>query len=388
MSEVASLRDLVELRGEKISVAKDPRLPYIGLEHVAQNSGAIIGSAPSTSSVSINNTFVAGDILFGKLRPNLRKCAQATFAGYCSTDLLVFRAKAPTNPGFAARTLQSDRVFAEALRTAEGTKMPRTSWPALQHLEVFNPPVSQQRRIAEILDAVDHSIRSIERLIVKLEQVKRGLLHDLLESRFEVADVFCTLRDVATVTVGFVGPTAEHYTSAGAGVVFFRTGNIDAAGLSYEDVRWVTRSFHEANPKSALQNGDVVVSRVGYTGIAAVCRGLSAANCANMIIIRPSALLDPDYLRLVFGIESTVRQIEGFTAGSAQPVLNIRLVQRLRIPVPDLAQQRDVVLADVTTTNRLRSCEKELGKLLAVKRGLIDDLLTGRVRVNGDEDAA
>ena len=73
----ASLDDLVALQTEKIFVNKDPKLPYIGLEHMAQGEPRLLGTANSSSSISVNAVFKKGDILFGKLRPNLRKSIKA-----------------------------------------------------------------------------------------------------------------------------------------------------------------------------------------------------------------------------------------------------------------------------------------------------------------------
>ena len=136
--------------------------------------------SPSTISVSTNSVFHSDDILFGKLRPNLKKCVRATFSGYCSTEILVFQASDGIEPRFAAQVFRWDRVFDEAVKTAEGTRMPRTSWPKLKEFLVRIPPLPEQRRIAEILDTVDDVIQQTEALIAKLKLMKAGLLHDLL----------------------------------------------------------------------------------------------------------------------------------------------------------------------------------------------------------------
>jgi type I restriction enzyme, S subunit len=83
------LDELVYLSKERIREHKDPRLPYIGLEHMAQGKPFLIDTALSSASVSTNCVFEPGDILFGKLRPNLKKSIRVDFPGYCSTDILV-----------------------------------------------------------------------------------------------------------------------------------------------------------------------------------------------------------------------------------------------------------------------------------------------------------
>jgi type I restriction enzyme S subunit len=134
-----TLGHLVALQKAKVAGKKDITRSYVGLENLASGRPEILGTLPSSESVSVNSVFEVDDILFGKLRPNLRKCVAASFAGYCSTDILVLRARAGVNPRFAAHVLQSDGVFAAAVRSAVGTKMPRTNWAALEALSVFAP---------------------------------------------------------------------------------------------------------------------------------------------------------------------------------------------------------------------------------------------------------
>ena len=74
----------------------DGETPYVGLEHLAQGFPAFVGRGTESEVKSSKTAFKAGDILFGKLRPYLRKGAQADFDGVCSTDILAFRAKAPS----------------------------------------------------------------------------------------------------------------------------------------------------------------------------------------------------------------------------------------------------------------------------------------------------
>ena len=173
------LDSLAALVNEKVTTAKDPSKPYVGLEHLPSGGSLLLGTAESGQSISTNNAFRAGDVLFGKLRPRLRKSVRAPFAGYCSTDILVLRPAADVDPIFAGFVLQSDAVFAEAIRTEEGTKMPRCSWGTLKHLRVYCPKPSQQKRIAQILSTVDEAIEQTEALIAKTQQTKAGLMHDL-----------------------------------------------------------------------------------------------------------------------------------------------------------------------------------------------------------------
>src|SRR5690349_16635076 len=102
------ISELVISVSDKVSGKKNPDIPYVGLEHIAPNEPFFITTVPSDTSISVNSIFKKGDILFGKLRPNLRKSLQVLFDGYCSTDILVLRARPGILSKFAARVLQSE----------------------------------------------------------------------------------------------------------------------------------------------------------------------------------------------------------------------------------------------------------------------------------------
>src|SRR5438105_1966137 len=133
-NESTPLSQLVSLVIEKVTVNKDSTKPYVGLEHIPSNGSMLLSVGSATDSVSTNNVFRSGDTLFGKLRPRLRKSVRVNMDGYCSTDILVLRPANSADAKFVSFVLQSDPIFAEAIRTEEGTKMPRCSWQSLQVL--------------------------------------------------------------------------------------------------------------------------------------------------------------------------------------------------------------------------------------------------------------
>src|SRR5437016_5837698 len=80
-------------------MTKGQRL-YLGLEHLASGFPALVGRGKESEVRSGKTAFRRGDVLFGKLRPYLRKSALAREAGICSTDILVFRASEKSLPEF------------------------------------------------------------------------------------------------------------------------------------------------------------------------------------------------------------------------------------------------------------------------------------------------
>lgn len=158
-------------------------LPYIGLEHIEQRTGRLLGFGESQHVTSAKNVFEPGDVLFGKLRPNLRKYWKADRKGICSTDILVLRGKQGLENDYLFAVVQSEPFLSFAENDAAGTKMPRTSWKRLGTIELPIPPLNEQKRIAEILSSVDETIASHKANIEQQSRVKKGLMDDLLTGR-------------------------------------------------------------------------------------------------------------------------------------------------------------------------------------------------------------
>jgi type I restriction enzyme S subunit len=401
-----SLGELVELRTERAVRQKDPDLPYVGLEHIAQGEPFLLSTAPGTTSVSTNSVFEPSDILFGKLRPNLRKSLQVQFRGYCSTDILVLRAREGIHPGFAAKVFQSGAVFDAAIRTAIGTKMPRTSWEHLKTFCVFVPSLPEQRRIAEILDAADEAIRQTERVIAKLKAIKAGLLHDLLTRGL---DKYGHLRDPQARPEQFkdsplgripkewevrqLGDLAHNKGDYGSGAAaleydsdlprYVRITDITDDGYLDPDSR---ASIHRSDAEGCyLQRGDLVFARSGATVGKTYLYDEADGECAYAgYVIKFSLDFDLCDSRFVFywtqsefywaWVNQTLRQ-------GAQPNINAQEYRQLELAYPPLGEQCRIVAALDPHDVRTRAEEAVLEKLRQVKRGLMDDLLTGRVRV-------
>jgi len=138
--EVSSLGEVAALRRKGTDPASEASdTPYIGLADMPRGSIALtdwgrIGSVSSRKSI-----FLAGDILFGKLRPYFHKVGIAPVDGFCSTDIVVLRSRKPDWFSFVLACVSSSDFVAHTSQTATGTKMPRTSWQAVSGYDLCRP---------------------------------------------------------------------------------------------------------------------------------------------------------------------------------------------------------------------------------------------------------
>ena len=177
---VTHLSEVADLRTEKVVPSEGDTRPYIALEHLAQGRPTVLGWASAGTATSAKTLFRKGDVLFGKLRPNLRKAAAAPFDGLCSTDILPLFGGDAVDSGYLLQLSQWRPLQQHAVATASGTKMPRTSWKQLGEFTFRLPPLSVQRKIAAILSSVDASIEKTQAVMDQVQVVKRGLMQELL----------------------------------------------------------------------------------------------------------------------------------------------------------------------------------------------------------------
>lgn len=152
---------------------------YLGLENLASGFPTLVGRGSESEVRSGKTSFRKGDVLFGKLRPYLRKSTLVSEDGICSTDILVFRSSEKSLPEFLCLLTHSDEFVGHAIATTSGVQHPRTSWASLREFKLHFPPLSEQRKIAGVLGVVQRAVEQQERLIALTTELKKALLHQL-----------------------------------------------------------------------------------------------------------------------------------------------------------------------------------------------------------------
>ena len=163
---------------DTVSPSDIEEVPYIGLEHIGENTLSLVGHGTSQDVVSAKSSFRRGDVLFGKLRPYFRKTIRAPFDGICSTDIWVVRPEAHIDPGFLFYTMAKQQFVDFASQTSEGTRMPRAKWDYVAQIQLRLPPLPEQRRIAHILGTLDDKIELNRRMNQTLDEMARAIFKD------------------------------------------------------------------------------------------------------------------------------------------------------------------------------------------------------------------
>ena len=158
--------DVVQLSKER---SKDPEADgferYIGLEHLESSDLKVRSWGDLADGVTFTNVFRPGQVLFGKRRAYQRKVAVADFSGVCSGDIYVLEPKGEQLlPELLPFICQSEPFYDYVISMSQGGLSPRVNWKALAKYEFPLPPLEEQRRIAEVLQASEAACVSLSKL--------------------------------------------------------------------------------------------------------------------------------------------------------------------------------------------------------------------------------
>jgi len=279
--------------------------------------------------------------------------------------------------------------------TAGSTSLKNLNKSTIENLSLPTPPLPEQRKIATVLYTVDRAIEKTESVIKQVERLEKGTIQALLSdgTRDSVTKKDTSIGEVpehwdvrqvgnlTNVTVGYVQNIDGHFTNSGNGIQLYRTKDISSRGLQVQEESYVTQEFHENNKGSQLTTGDLIVARHGDSGQAAVIpESTPEAHCQNVVIVRSSDEFVPKFLEYLFNYEVTRQRLLAWKAGSVQKVVSTTAVQNFRVPLPPIEEQKEIVEKLSSINTRLENEDDYLQSLRQLKRGLMQDLLSGTVR--------
>ena len=207
-----------------------------------------------------------------------------------------------------------------------------TNYAAIRSSDVMNyeiplPPLPEQQRIVTRIEELAAKITEARSLRQQAVEEAEALEEHGIEETFQV------LRDdkvphrqfvevCSRITVGHVSSMKHAYRESG--IPFLRSQNVRKNRFEPNGLSFIAHEFHDANRKSALSPGDVVIVRTGFVGIACVIpTNLQEANCADLVIVCPKSELDPYYAAHFLNSLSGRERAVAASVGSAQKHYNV-----------------------------------------------------------------
>lgn len=363
---------------------------YVGLEHLDPESLKIRrwGSPDDVEATKLR--FWPGDIIFGRRRFYQRKLAVAEFEGICSAHAMVLRAREDVVvPEFLPFFMQSETFYERAMAISVGSLSPTINWSALARQKFALPPKEEQRRIADILWAVEDARTNYEAALFRLDETKQTILTRLTTKGLRLTSLVKTkIGDIPShwdvITVGDALEICQYGTSDRASdegqYPIFRMMNIEDGVIIENDMKYIDLPSDEFD-KYRLEPGDILFNRtnsadlVGKVGIFRLHGEYVYASYLIRLRVNPDMML-PEYLNYYLNSDEGQRRILRYaTAGVSQSNINASNLQRVLVPLPPLSEQQEIVAKLSEIDSRKEDLHSHLRVIDALKRSLQDSLL-------------
>lgn len=194
----------------------------------------------------------------------------------------------------------------------------------------------------------------------------------------------CSLSDVAEkIMVGIASAATHAYCSSG--IPMLRNLNIRPGYIDEQDVLQIDTEYEAIHKNKRLKAGDVLVVRTGYPGVSAVVpHKYDGAQCFTSLIVRPKkAELLADYFCQYMNSTFGERLSAAAEAGGAQKNLNAGELEKIRLHLPMIQEQRRIAQILSTWDQAISTAERLLGKSQRCTHNLMTSMLSGRLRFPG-----
>jgi len=391
--KTARIKDVAELDSETLGESTDPdfTFKYIDLSSVKggrigdQVESMAFAAAPGRARKLIRE----GDVLLGMVRPYLKPFAkvQTALDGHvASTGFAVIRAKSDvTDSEYLYQTIWSDGISKQIHQMVTGSNYPALSVGDVKDLKIPLPPLAEQRKIAEILRTWDEAIETAEAEL----KAKQELLKRAVAKYFEK-----TYRDASSGKVGelkTLDAVCARKGEYGAAVSacpynpewprYIRITDITDTGILKKE-RAVSISPESAEGYG-LKMGDLLFARTGEPGRCLIFNEAYPAAFAGYLIrfkARPEVVLS-EYVYFYTLSSVYYKWVGDVSQKGAQANINAKVYGSLQLPVIDLISQEAAVRVFKLLQESVLLAEQGAELLRVQKRGLMQKLLTGEIRV-------
>jgi type I restriction enzyme S subunit len=337
--------DVVENLNETCDPAAAGLERVIAMEHLEPGSLHIRAWGKVTDGTTFTRRCRPGQVLFGKRRAYQRKVAVAEFDAVVSGDIYVLAPKGDRLlPELLPFLCLSERFFQHAVGTSAGSLSPRTNWSSLASFEFDLPPLDQQRRIAEILWAMDEVHRKNLKLSTEIETYRRTALLSAFEPMNKVQSR--QAREVGEVQLG--RQRAPQYTTGRFSKPYLRVVNVLDGELDLRDV--LEMDFDESDfARYSLKDGDILITEGDITGPknvgrSAIYRGEIQDCCFQKTLLRfrPTKVLTPEFAHAALQNAFHKGDLARIAVTTTVSHLTAARFEKFQLPIPDLNVQREI----------------------------------------------
>ena len=393
-----TISDAIDPQPDHRTPPKVPNgLPYVGVNNFLPDGSIDVISCRKVSPKVLNKqreSFLIeeGDILFGKIGTiGLARFLPTNGVDYAlSANVVLIKPK--TIPYFVLTWLESGFVMRQIYRQLHTTSQPAFGIQRIRALQIVLPPLDEQCRIAEILGTWDEAITLIVRLIAAKQRRKKGLMQQLLTGKCRFGEFKGEWREVllSDVVSDLKSGLSRKLLAYDIGLPMLRSNNITEQGVSFTDIKY----WYKDDPQGAktenyfLEEGDILVNFINSTSQIGKCAlyenelRRDVIYTTNLMRLRTNEHLRPEYFLFLSQMGEYDRYIHAITKPAVnQASFTTKDFLKFKFLLPRIEEQRRIAAVLTACDEEIELLGQKLSALKRQKKGLMQQLLTGKVRV-------
>lgn len=353
-------------------------MPYLGMENIGSGNGMVISDGDISCVVGTTNLFRKGDVLYGKLRPYLKKVVVAEYDGCCSTEIVPLKCNDRLYPDYLKYWFLEDSTSDRINATCGGCRMPRANMKDVLQFDIPITTLTEQQRIVDVLDA---EFEKIDRLRSNAElnlQHAKALFQAALKTELEPKEGWeeKTLKQIGTTQTGTT-PKTSVKSNYGNYIPFIKPSDVNVDGLGGLDYSNEGLSEQGARNGRVFAPNSILMVCIGAT-IGKIGYSTKAVSSNQQINILSPYKDNFKYLYYCMSSPSFQQAIvrEGESAKATLPIINKSKWENLRIHIPSLSIQERIVATLDKLNAKCRVLQDNYAKTIA----LCDDLKQALLR--------
>lgn len=278
-----------------------------------------------------------------------------------------------------------------------GAAQPNISQQIIREYYLLLPPILQQKKISTILASVDTAIEKTEAIIEQTEKVKKGLMQQLLtkgigHTKFKKTEIGEIPEEWAIKQVGDIfdelketSNDIEKFPLYSLTIEKGLTPKTDRYERSFLLKDKANNQYRVVYPKNILFNP--MNLRFGAIGLSEEKYPVSVSAYYNVLSLKDKNCI-ADYYNYLFKSHLYMSKYESISTGSLIEKKRVHLSQfiKLKVPVPPKDEQKRILEFIKSVEEKVKAEQQKLYQFTRIKTGLMQVLLTGKVRVKVDEE--
>ena len=371
------------------TTGKYDSLIHIGPGNIRSNSRELVDlkTVKDENLISGKFHFDKGDIIYGKINPQLAKYTIAPAEGLSSADTYVLKPKSGIERLFLYYTLGTNRFFKYTVSVSQRTGMPKINRDELNAYSlIIAPSLFEQKRIGLFLRKTDDLIAATQRRIDALEQAKKALLQRLFDQswRFKGYSDPWEKRKLGETNSYFTdGNYGESYPKESElsdkenGVPFLRGSNLRNGELIEDNANYITKEKHAELTSGHLVEDDIVLAVRGSLGALGYVKDENIdwnINSQLAVIRTDKSELSGKFLVQFLLSWRGQKELLSRNTGTALKQLPIKQLKDVPVPIVNLDEQKEIGALFSSIDNLIAATQSRLSSLELLKKSLLQDL--------------